>query len=236
MNNLQDLTLKEFIIKHVITNPGLSIYNAMDDPGFIFKQIRIRLEVENRFELLTAYLNDRVVSTFPQKTSYLDGLLYSLYGDRKISFIIPSVFTTISGNIISWDNGRVDFSQLIIERFADRWEQYLSELAIEYNPINNYDMHENEKVNSAITVTGDNEHTVQGFNSTTYKPESKDNDTHSTYGSADDNYRDLTRSGNIGVTTSQQMLESEIKLRDENIFIKRILQDVANFITVGVYE
>ena len=36
----------------------------------------------------------------------------------------------------------------------------------------------------------------------------------------------LTRSGNIGVTTSQQMLESELTLRDKG-FIKGFLKEVA---------
>lgn len=46
--------------------------------------------------------------------------------------------------------------------------------------------------------------------------------------------RTLTRSGNIGVTTSQQMIESEIKLREWN-FIEQVYKDIDSVLTLGVY-
>lgn len=45
---------------------------------------------------------------------------------------------------------------------------------------------------------------------------------------------DLTRSGNIGVTTSQQMLESELKLREYD-FYKTIYKDIDSILCLGVY-
>ena len=45
----------------------------------------------------------------------------------------------------------------------------------------------------------------------------------------------LKRSGNIGVTTSQQMLESEIKLRKHNI-IKMIYDDIDNVLCTNYYN
>ena len=45
----------------------------------------------------------------------------------------------------------------------------------------------------------------------------------------------LTRSGNIGVTTSQQMLESEIKLRALNNMIKIIFDDIDKVLTNPIY-
>lgn len=47
--------------------------------------------------------------------------------------------------------------------------------------------------------------------------------------------RNLTRSGNIGVTTSQQMLESEIALWQWT-FIEQVFQDVDKLLTCEVYE
>ena len=44
----------------------------------------------------------------------------------------------------------------------------------------------------------------------------------------------LTRSGNIGVTTSQQMIESERKLWEYNIF-KQIYEDVDDILTINIY-
>ena len=43
----------------------------------------------------------------------------------------------------------------------------------------------------------------------------------------------LTRSGNIGVTTSQQMLESEINLRNKYLLIEMIFKDVDKILTLG---
>ena len=46
---------------------------------------------------------------------------------------------------------------------------------------------------------------------------------------------ELTRTGNIGVTTSQQMIESEIKLWDWN-FIDNVFKDIAEILTLPIYE
>jgi hypothetical protein len=43
-------------------------------------------------------------------------------------------------------------------------------------------------------------------------------------------------SGNIGVTTTQQMIESELRLRALNNLYDRILKDVDKFLTLKVYE
>lgn len=44
------------------------------------------------------------------------------------------------------------------------------------------------------------------------------------------------RTGNIGVTTSQQMAESEIDLSAKYLFIKIMICDIADFFSAGVYE
>lgn len=45
---------------------------------------------------------------------------------------------------------------------------------------------------------------------------------------------ELERSGNIGVTTSQQMLESELKLREYD-FYKTIYKDIDSILCLGIY-
>ena len=44
----------------------------------------------------------------------------------------------------------------------------------------------------------------------------------------------LTRSGNIGVTTSQQMLESEFKVRQYD-FYKMIYNDIDSVLCLSIY-
>ena len=108
------------------------------------------------------------------------------------------------------------------------------------------------KTKTNITTSNDTEHKRSGYNSNNYQPDSKDEqDTHVT-GSPDENYNDssgsvndstsssnegsrtLTRSGNIGVTTSQQMIESELKLREYNIN-KMMYDDIDKILTSNIY-
>lgn len=108
------------------------------------------------------------------------------------------------------------------------------------------------KTKTNMTTSNDTEHKRSGYNSNNYQPDSKDEqDTHVT-GSPDENYNDssgsvndstnssnegsrtLTRSGNIGVTTSQQMIESELKLREYNIN-KMMYDDIDKILTSNIY-
>lgn len=58
---------------------------------------------------------------------------------------------------------------------------------------------------------------------------------------SDENVKDLekshnlTRSGNIGVTTSQQMLQSEIDVR-QYIYFEKIFKDIDKYLCLSVYE
>lgn len=49
-----------------------------------------------------------------------------------------------------------------------------------------------------------------------------------------DEARTLTRSGNIGVTTNQQMLQSEIELRKWNFFLS-VFNDIDSMLTLSIY-
>lgn len=100
-----------------------------------------------------------------------------------------------------------------------------------------------------VTHTGDNENEVSAFNSSTYEDAAKvtqnttDLDTrnmndalehgHVITNSGVDTER-TTRSGNIGVTTSQQMAQSSIDLWKWNYFYD-IFRDVDNVFTITTY-
>ena len=51
---------------------------------------------------------------------------------------------------------------------------------------------------------------------------------------ADYGYHNNTTSGNIGVTTSQQMLQSELDVR-KNLLYDIIINDIAEFLTISIY-
>ena len=64
-----------------------------------------------------------------------------------------------------------------------------------------------------------------------------DTDTHNTSEVLDGehhNERELTRSGNIGVTTSQQMLQSEIELR-KWVYYQSVFNDIDTILTLSIY-
>lgn len=100
-----------------------------------------------------------------------------------------------------------------------------------------------------VTHTGDTESEISAFNSSTYQDSSKD--TQNTTDLDTRNMSDalvhghvltnsgrdtetLTRSGNIGVTTSQQMLESSLELWKWNYF-SDIFRDIDSIFTITTY-
>lgn len=56
------------------------------------------------------------------------------------------------------------------------------------------------------------------------------------YKNPEKNNRSLTRSGNIGVTTSQQMIESTFELEKKNKLVYYISQVFINDLTTGIYS
>lgn len=108
------------------------------------------------------------------------------------------------------------------DNFAKLWQGFTAE----YNPIENYDRQEDSTETPNITHTlknsgedaSTNEADVQGYNGTDYVPNSrtKSSGTSSTNGTdTESGTRTYTSRihGNIGVTTSAQMLEGEMALR-----------------------
>lgn len=76
----------------------------------------------------------------------------------------------------------------------------------EYNPISNYDMTESSRDEDRATTSGDSTESSTSFDSTTQKDVGK---TVSSGTANNTNIHTLQRSGNIGVTTTQQMIDQE---------------------------
>lgn len=108
------------------------------------------------------------------------------------------------------------------DNFSKLWQGFTAE----YNPIENYDRHEDSTETPDITHTltnsgqdaSTNSADVQGYNGTEYVPNSRttSSGTSSTNGTdKESGTRTYTSRihGNIGVTTSAQMLEGELALR-----------------------
>ena len=116
---------------------------------------------------------------------------------------------------------------LITNKFKDKWNRlYDAFVTKTYNPIENYSMVEKTEINTDIETANN----VYGFNSSSPVPSNNAKTT----GNKLNNTTDHTRSGNIGVTTSQQMLESEIKLREWN-FYDQLFKDVDSILCLQLY-
>lgn len=146
----------------------------------------------------------------------------------------------------------IDFLKLAISNFSAKWqsniERIFSAIEAEYNPLHNYDRHEEIDEDNTRTKTGTvtldmdgdieteydsmtDERTVSAYNETTYQPDSKnvrdgtatdtyDRTDETTYNTEDGEVidHDAHIYGNIGVTTSQTMLQAEIDLRKAENF------------------
>lgn len=114
------------------------------------------------------------------------------------------------------------------QRNLDNWTKMYTALTSDYDPIENYNRQEEwtDTPDVSYTKTGgqhsESENKVSAFNSATYEPSSRSEGT-LTY------QNDTTREsgtrqhagrvhGNIGVTTSQQMIQSELDLRNFNMY------------------
>ncbi len=97
----------------------------------------------------------------------------------------------------------------------------------EYNPIENYDRkensHDNEKINTHDKLD------VSAYNESDYQPRNK------TTGDRDRDYWHENRThGNIGVTTTQKMIESSIELANHNFYRWYAEQFVKTFL-INIY-
>lgn len=135
-------------------------------------------------------------------------------------------------------------AQQIMLKFGDKWNRLYDVFITEqYKPLENYDMKEKEtpnltrtkNVNVKTTVNND----VYGFNSSSPVPSTKSetsgNKLENEESESNTGTRDLERHGNIGVTTSQQMLQSELDLRDAYNFYNDIMRDVDTMLCLLVY-
>lgn len=140
-----------------------------------------------------------------------------------------------------------DYFKLMSDSWWAKWKyNFLSWFRVmeqEYNPLENYDRQETyheDIVDDGQTVLDSDSsdtNTVSAFDSSTYQPHDK------TTGTIDntttlDNDRDIDHTGrihgNIGVTTSQQMAEAELKLRYNNLY--NMIADIyAKELMIAVY-
>lgn len=115
-------------------------------------------------------------------------------------------------------------------------KKWVKTMMIDYNPLYNYDRHEEytDKEQSTGTANGTNTHSVTGYDSDSLR--TNDQNTNNTTGRNDRDFEHNAHLyGNIGVTTSQEMARAEYDLqRDYNIY-NMISELFVEEFCVGVY-
>ena len=185
---------------------------------------------------------------------YLGG--YS--SDKYVSPLLKKLYDRTRDAEHSFTALNTQIAKLIYNRFATKWKKIYDALMTEYNPLENYSMVEErtpdltfedtENVNTEVTTNRETSASskYKGFNASdpvtitttdgtddvTTSGASEDNETHKV--STHTGTETLTRSGNIGVTTSQQMLESEFKVRQYD-FYKMMYNDIDSILCLSIY-
>lgn len=158
-----------------------------------------------------------------EKANILDMEYYLNHsGEKYISPITEKLYKNNSSNYLN------KLASLIVLKYSEKWNKLYNTFFIEeYNPLENYSMVEDEKVKTKIKNETKGKNNIYGFNTIAVDgvPQNNSEVESTTSGEFDDNHKQLTRSGNIGVTTSQQMLQSEIDLRQWN-FYNMLMNDI----------
>ena len=148
-----------------------------------------------------------------------------------------------------------EYLQFSIGAWSKRWyrtmEKWLEALNIQYDPLNNYDRHEewtdNDKVSGktetaeGVNTTGQDELSVTAYDSDQYhnKEKTDSSGTSESTGSSETNTDGTSTHsghlyGNIGVTTSQEMLREELDVQKFNL-IQQITDLFLNEFCILVY-
>ena len=219
----------------------------------LFKDYMFDFDVENPIARLSAYIGtlvdaqqnplqlneDLKTILVTDKESLCIDYLVNRY-DRIMSPLYMRTFEHYEEN---YGDTNLAIAKIIVMKFLFGWNKLADAMFSAYNPINNYDMKENRSTLLEEVTNTENEETVKnkyaGFNA----DEMKDVSESSTDGSIDTTKtttggktnNELTRSGNIGVTTSQQMIESEYNLRKKNL-LNLIYRDIDSILFIDYYN
>ena len=157
--------------------------------------------------------------------------------------IMSPLFNRLYAHYEDLEDTSKEISKIIAMKFLFGWNKLADAMFADYNPIDNYNMVENKKTDFEEHTVTDNDETVtnkySGFNSATPSEVSES----VTDGTLDTTKTDtgisanneLTRRGNIGVTTSQQMIESEFNLRKKNL-LNLIYHDIDTILFIDYYN
>ena len=122
---------------------------------------------------------------------------------------------------------------LLSKRRLHAWERMAKALFEDYNPLHNFDRYEDssDDENTSSSGTADSVNTVNGYNG------DAERDRQNTTGNSNTTRGNKHKAhlyGNIGVTTSAQMLEGELEIRKQDL-ISIIAREFKENLCIMVY-
>lgn len=194
-------------------------------------------EVLTAFDI-TDFIPDEVETFFNKSGIEITRELNLLYGDLYINRLAP----TNKQEAESYLNS---VTSTVFSMYYDKYREMLALSEIDYNPLDNYNMQENgtsnseHTVNTTTTSQENASHSDTSYDTIEPKLSSTDTDSNNTSGSNIGEYETvhaLTRHGNIGVTTTQKMYESELNLIPKKQTILEFYKDWKNLVLMCVYK
>lgn len=155
----------------------------------------------------------------------LIGVILRETDEREVLYSNPAVMETA---IMHWGNSNLG-----------QWQRLAKALQVEYEPLENFDRMEESTDNTDTTNSGNSKSEsigkATGFNSDSLvTTEGGESESSAKSNGNTVNTHTARLHGNIGVTTSQQMLQSEIDIRKYNWY-NEVGKEFANRFTLGVW-
>lgn len=226
-----------------------NIFDVFNDPDLV-----------KPFTQLLDDLDTDAPDWLADNATYLDqGYLYRHAPSKEISREVEIALENGGGNNDPtgpypdlWTLTQTSVSALMYGfyiEYGDNIAKIIAAMETNYKPLENYSMEEEttpdltdtNTAKSNVRTTGSNK--VYGFNSATAVPVTDTQTDTATQGADTSNQSVLKRtgkntvkrSGNIGVTTSQQMLISELDLRESRCVEEMIYRFLDHILTCGAY-
>lgn len=177
----------------------------------------------------------------PWKDLNIEYSLNVLYITHSGEKTLSTLYDLLVGPIGPRDVMLEELARTLYTLFSNKWARQYATMGYDYDPISNYDSYERMTPKGKIkndTETGSELHnSIYGYNSEVATDADSANDTgesHNTQ-SFENYYVETEKRGNIGVTTSQQMLMSEIELWRWKFF-EEVFNDLDSYLTIPIYE
>lgn len=193
-----------------------------------------------------------IMGMYEYDSTLFDGLDVPTYTDKDNNVHVVNKTDVINNILLNCAELEIIYPNFDTMKLAigvwsaseqDTWRKMYASQMAEYNPLWNVDAeidHTNRVAGSdfrTITPNTTNEHSVQGFNSSTWSQSDKDTLTGSTNDNSTDDHTETfheRRTGNIGVTASQDLIKKEREIADFSI-VEYITQSFKERFCILVY-